>query len=90
MRAWALALGLSLFAVSAAHAADLKIATWNLNWLTTRQGDLPADVKIRQPEDFDRLHAYAAELDADVIAIQEVDNAETARRLFPPETGPFT
>ncbi len=71
-----------------ANAADLKIATWNLNWLTTRQaGDpaLPSDVTPRQPEDFDRLRAYAQQLNADVIAIQEVDGREVAERLFPPD-----
>jgi endonuclease/exonuclease/phosphatase family metal-dependent hydrolase len=86
VRAWCLAFVLSLLTASAPGAAELKIATWNLNWLTSRVTGLPADVKIRQPEDFDRLRAYALELDADVVAIEEVDNAETARRLFPPET----
>jgi endonuclease/exonuclease/phosphatase family metal-dependent hydrolase len=78
-----LAFVLSLFTAAASRAAELKIATWNLNWLTSREGGLPADVKVRQPEDFDRLRAYALELNADVIAIEEVDNAETARRVFP-------
>ena len=81
MSKWALAIVMCL-AAPVSQAADLKIATWNLNWLTAREGGLPADVKIRQPEDFDQLHTYATELDADVIAIQEVDNAETAERLF--------
>jgi endonuclease/exonuclease/phosphatase family metal-dependent hydrolase len=85
LRAWCLVFVLSLLAASASRAAELKIATWNLNWLTSRQAGLPADVKIRGPEDFDRLHAYAVELNADLIAIEEVDNAETARRLFPPD-----
>ncbi len=83
---FALVLTLSLWGRSPTLAADLKIATWNLNWLTSRQADLPADVVIRVQEDFDRLRAYALELNADVIAIQEVDNAETARRVFPPDT----
>ena len=86
MRAWCLVVVLSLLTAATAHAAELKIATWNLNWLTSRATGLPSDVKIRQPEDFDRLRAYALELNADVVAIEEVDNAETARRLFPPET----
>ena len=86
MRWWGLAFVLSLLTATTPRAAELKIATWNLNWLTSRQAGLPADVKIRQPEDFDRLHNYAVELNADVVAIEEVDNAETARRLFPPET----
>ena len=70
------------------HAADLKIATWNLDWLTTRApGDpaLPADVKPRRPEDFDLLRRYAMELDADVVAIEEVDGRDAAQRVFPAE-----
>ncbi len=69
-----------------AQAAELKIATWNLNWLTLRPAGapgVPADVTPRRPEDFDRLAQYARELDADVIAIQEVDGWEPASRLFP-------
>ena len=86
MRRWCLAFVLSLLTATAPRAADLKIATWNLNWLTSRQAGLPADVVIRQPEDFDRLRAYAAELNADIVAFEEVDNADTARRVFPPDT----
>ena len=77
---------IGLLAAPPAHAAELKVATWNLNWLTSRGGDLPDDVHVRQPEDFDRLRAYALRLNADLIALQEVDNAPTARRVFPAET----
>ena len=68
------------------RAADLKIVTWNLNWLTTRPaGDphLPDDVAPRSEEDFTRLAGYAQELDADLIAIQEVDGYPAASKLFP-------
>jgi endonuclease/exonuclease/phosphatase family metal-dependent hydrolase len=71
-----------------ALASELKVATWNLNWLTERPtGDpaLPADVHVRVPEDFDLLRQYAVQLDADVIAIQEVDGRAVAARLFPPD-----
>jgi endonuclease/exonuclease/phosphatase family metal-dependent hydrolase len=71
-----------------APAAELKIATWNLNWLTERPvGDpaLPEDVHVRAPEDFDRLRQYATMLNADVIAVQEVDGRSVAARIFPPE-----
>jgi endonuclease/exonuclease/phosphatase family metal-dependent hydrolase len=85
VRTWWFAAVLSLLTAGAPRAAELKIATWNLNWLTSRQAGLPSDVKIRQPEDFDRLHAYAEELNADLVAIEEVDNADTARRLFSPD-----
>jgi endonuclease/exonuclease/phosphatase family metal-dependent hydrolase len=71
----------------AGFAAELKISTWNLNWFTDRPaGDpsLPADVHVRAPGDFDLLRQYAAQLDADVIAIQEVDGSAVAARIFPP------
>ncbi len=70
------------------HAAELKIATWNLDWLTTRHtGDrgLPTDVTTRSDEDFARLAQYAQELNADLIAIQEVDGYPAASRVFPKE-----
>lgn len=90
MRRWWPALVLSLLTgqgvvSQGSGAAEVKVATWNLNWLGSRATGLPADVKPRQPEDFDRLRGYALELNADVIAIEEVDNADTARRLFPPD-----
>jgi hypothetical protein len=79
---------LCLLGAAQADARELKIATWNLNWLTGRaDGDpaLPPDVHPRSAEDFAKLREYAANLDADVIAIQEVDGAEVASRLFPRE-----
>ncbi|MGA3401284.1 MAG: endonuclease/exonuclease/phosphatase family protein [Acetobacteraceae bacterium] len=84
----ALAVLASLLLPAVTLAAELKVATWNLNWLTERPaGDpsLPADVHVRAPEDFDRLRQYATQLDADVIAIQEVDGRAVAARIFPPD-----
>jgi endonuclease/exonuclease/phosphatase family metal-dependent hydrolase len=69
-----------------ARAAELKVATWNLDWLTTRQaGDraLPSDVTPRSAEDFDRLAGYARDLNADLVAIEEVDGWNAAAKLFP-------
>jgi endonuclease/exonuclease/phosphatase family metal-dependent hydrolase len=77
---------LALLAPVPCVAADLKIATWNLNWLTTREaGDpgLPPDVRPRAEDDFARLAQYAAELNADVVAIEEVDGWGSAAKLFP-------
>ena len=65
----------------------LKVATWNLEWLTDRPAggpDLPADARPKRPADIARLRAYAARMDADVIAIQEVDGRRMAARVFPP------
>jgi endonuclease/exonuclease/phosphatase family metal-dependent hydrolase len=68
-----------------AVAADLKIATWNLAWLSLRPaGDpaIPPDVPRRSAADLDRLAGYARRLNADVVALQEVDGPEVAARVF--------
>jgi endonuclease/exonuclease/phosphatase family metal-dependent hydrolase len=76
------------FGTPIAQAAELKLATWNLEWLTARlpdDPDLPSAAKPRRPEDIALLARYAAELNADVIAIQEVDGPASAGRIFPPD-----
>jgi endonuclease/exonuclease/phosphatase family metal-dependent hydrolase len=86
-RNWLMGL-LVLFLPLRAIAADLKVATWNLDWLTTRQSGepgLPSDVTTRSDEDFARLAQYAHELNADVIAIEEVDGFAAASKVFPHE-----
>jgi endonuclease/exonuclease/phosphatase family metal-dependent hydrolase len=72
-----------LLACLPVDAAELKLATWNLEWLTERDRDLPADVRPRQAADIDLLRRYAEELNADVIAIEEVDGTAIAARVFP-------
>jgi endonuclease/exonuclease/phosphatase family metal-dependent hydrolase len=77
-----------LFAVATrAFAADIKVTTWNLNWLTQRsrqEAALPADVHVRAPEDFARLAGYVTKLGADVVAFQEVDGQAAAQLVFDP------
>ena len=71
-----------------ARAADLKVATWNLDWLTLRPaGDpiLPHDVVPKQDADRIVLRRYAQQLDADIVAIQEVDGPEAAATIFTPD-----
>lgn len=88
-----------------AEARELKLATWNLEWLMEPQElrrlrpscvpnnqlprgpgrTLPCDVANnleRSRSDFAALARYARQLDADVIALQEVDGPVVARRLF--------
>jgi len=100
MRRWPRRLAPALFAVlllvlavpapgatAGGAAGTLKVATWNLEWLTDRPAgshDLPADARPKRPADIARLRAYAAMLDADVIAIQEVDGRHMAAEVFPP------
>jgi endonuclease/exonuclease/phosphatase family metal-dependent hydrolase len=81
------ALALMLLACPAS-SAELKIATWNLEWLTLRQqGDplLPDNVVPKRAEDIAVLRRYAVQMDADVVAFQEVDGPDAAAQVFPPD-----
>ncbi|MCH9684064.1 MAG: endonuclease/exonuclease/phosphatase family protein [Deltaproteobacteria bacterium] len=57
----------------------LKIATWNMEWLhrNNGSGEVP-----RSNADYQRLADYAELLDADIIALQEVDGVQAASRVF--------
>ncbi len=92
MRKWAwrgaVAIVLALFFLTGAEARPLRLATWNLEWLTLRPaGDraLPADVVARKPADFVLLHRYAEALAADVVAMEEVDGDKPAAQVFSPQ-----
>ncbi len=63
-------------------SVELKIATWNIEHLRDRDGEGPVP---RTPADYDRLAGYAQQLDADIIALQEVDGPEAAARVFLPD-----
>jgi endonuclease/exonuclease/phosphatase family metal-dependent hydrolase len=81
-----LLLALLLLAMPAS-AAELKLATWNVAWLTTRPAadrDLPRDLRTRSSDDIERLRGYASRLAADVIAMQEVDGPEAAALILDP------
>jgi endonuclease/exonuclease/phosphatase family metal-dependent hydrolase len=78
-------LSLSVLLPRLGVATELKLSTWNLEWLTDRQAgdrELPADAHPKQPADIDLLQQYATQLDADVIAIEEVDGPIVAARVF--------
>jgi endonuclease/exonuclease/phosphatase family metal-dependent hydrolase len=76
-----------LIVAGPAHAQTIKLSTWNLNWFTTSQtqADRPADAPHRTQADIAELRAYANRLDADIIALEEVDGATSAASLFPPD-----
>ncbi len=79
---------LLLLVAAPGRARELKIATWNLEWLTLRpDGDdaLPEDAHPKRLDDIAALSGYARRLDADVVGIEEVDGPEIAARIFPPD-----
>jgi len=85
-------LTLALLLAPPAWAAELKITSWNIAWLTLRPAtdpDLPRGLTPRQPGDFTLLADYARRLDADVVALQEVDGPEAASRIFNPRDYAF-
>jgi endonuclease/exonuclease/phosphatase family metal-dependent hydrolase len=66
-------------------AQEIKLAAWNIAWLTSKPSghpDLPYDLRTRTEQDFARLRVYAESLAADVIALQEVDGPLAAARVF--------
>jgi endonuclease/exonuclease/phosphatase family metal-dependent hydrolase len=97
---------LSFLGQSQAAPAELKLATWNLEWFMTpetlraltpacspadapRDGArraVPCDVAhelARSREDIAAMKRHARTLNADVVALQEVDGPEAARLVFP-------
>jgi endonuclease/exonuclease/phosphatase family metal-dependent hydrolase len=62
-----------------AATVPLKLATWNLEWLSRTSGT--GTVK-RTDADYERLEKYAARLNADIVAVQEVDGEEALRCVF--------
>jgi endonuclease/exonuclease/phosphatase family metal-dependent hydrolase len=54
----------------------LKVASWNIAWLSSHK------YNERKQADYDKLAAYATKLNADVIALQEVESAEWAEKVF--------
>jgi endonuclease/exonuclease/phosphatase family metal-dependent hydrolase len=58
------------------QAETLKIATWNIAWLGSHE------YNERLPADYDELARYAKILDADVIALQEVESPKWAKKVF--------
>lgn len=67
-------------------ASTLNVASWNMEWLSEEnsRGPVPRDAT-----GFARLAKYARRLDADVIAVQEVESAAALARVFDPSLYSF-
>ncbi len=78
---------LLLLPLPARAQPEIRLATWNIAWLTLKPAghpDLPRDIRARTPEDFRLLRGYAERLNADIVAIQEIDGEAAAARVFDP------
>ncbi|MBL6079442.1 endonuclease/exonuclease/phosphatase family protein [Belnapia sp. T18] len=84
-----LILALLLLAPGFALGAELKLASWNIAWLTSRTALLPRDRAPRESGDVTRLAEYARRLDADIVALQEVDEPEAAAQVLDPRAYAF-
>lgn len=57
-------------------ADTLKVSAWNIEWLSSHE------YNKREEKDYIELARYAKLLDSDVIALQEVENSDYARKVF--------
>jgi len=71
-----LAISFGLFINTSAIAEELKIASWNIAWLGSHE------YNERNDSDYKKLAAYAKTLNADVIALQEVESAYWAKKVL--------
>jgi endonuclease/exonuclease/phosphatase family metal-dependent hydrolase len=64
------------FLSTTTFAETLKIASWNIAWLGSHE------YNQRKDSDYQKLARYALKLDADVIALQEVESAKWAQKVL--------
>jgi len=63
---------------------EVRIASWNLNNLHYLENEaLRKNAPVRTTEDLETLRRYLASLDADIVALQEVNGPDAAALLFP-------
>lgn len=67
---------LGFLQIAPSYAQPVKIASWNIAWLSSHE------YNKRTPHDYQELARYAKQLDADVIALQEVENEQWATKVF--------
>lgn len=87
------ALALSLLAGCAGNAQqrDTHLSTWNMGWLTDQADKINGPnpdprraIYQRTVADYAALRAYAETLNADLIAVQEVDGMSVLGKVFDP------
>jgi endonuclease/exonuclease/phosphatase family metal-dependent hydrolase len=64
-----------------AEAPSLRLATWNLEHLAAQDSQ---GCRTRTEADYRRLRHHAERLNADIVALQEVENSAAVARVFDP------
>ncbi len=77
---WLRALLLCLFFTTFELQANLRIATWNLEWLSTKKDKIQTQ---RARGDYLMMQQISAVLNADLIAFQEVDSVAALKQVLP-------
>ncbi|MBD1572528.1 endonuclease/exonuclease/phosphatase family protein [Vibrio sp. S17_S38] len=73
----------SIFSIHT-QADNLKVATWNLEWLTTKPSS-KISKSMRSAQDFSALNEKFRDMQLDVLAFQEVDSVAAIKKVV----GPF-
>jgi hypothetical protein len=80
----AIAFAATMLANASAQAATVKLATWNMHNLHHVVGEpLRSGAPARTEADYELLRKYRDRLNADVIALQEVNGPKAAALVFP-------
>lgn len=75
---------LSALIATPVGAEPIRVATWNLLNLHHETGvPLRTRAVARTDDDYAQLRTYLDRLDADIVAVQEVNGPRAARRVFP-------
>ncbi len=84
-------------ALAQSSSEDLRIVAWNIEHLAENDGE---GCVARNESDYQALRDFAATMNADVVALQEVENEAAVARVFPldeweillserPDTNPY-
>ena len=83
----------STVALSASYAREIKIASWNLSNLEAKTNWQECEndkyTPCREDRHYNKLAEYARDLDADVIALQEVNGKPAIQRILPKDKYSF-
>jgi endonuclease/exonuclease/phosphatase family metal-dependent hydrolase len=72
-----------IFTAAHSHAEEtVRVATWNVEHLAY---PITAGCRPRTKDELDELKAYAYNLNADIVALQEVASKQAVEQLFPSE-----